>query len=64
MEKRKETKWGLRKKGTGVVEEFPQVLMALIWGWGLVIQLKRVPNLGLNLDFLVLDLTVNSLASS
>lgn len=45
----------------GVAEEFLQVLMAFVWELDLVE--KRALNLCLSLDFLMLNLTVNSVAS-
>lgn len=65
MEKCKETNWGLRKKGAGVIEDFPQVLTALVLEVGTCVSVeKRTSNLGLNLDILLLHLTVNSVALS
>lgn len=49
------------RKRTDVAEEFLQVFMAFVWKFDLVE--KRALNLCLSLDFLMLNLTVNSVVS-
>lgn len=63
MGKCQEANLGLRKEGREpcVAEEFLQVSMALVLELDLVV--KRVLNLCLRFDFLMLNLTVNSVAS-